>query len=105
MDISEALRKLFGSDPDPKNIDPLLKSLHKRLGIDSNGYYQKYQLLHYLKVSNVTFKKLIEPEFGNKLKIHYQVAASIILKIESSLNLEERLYEELLYILDNPKPL
>jgi hypothetical protein len=99
MDIQDAINIFFAPEPSP----PLLVALRARLGNDENSYFFQKQILDYLKISRPTYRKLT----GHKLcflnKMHFQLVGELIINIESSLSLEERLFEELLYYFENIK--
>jgi hypothetical protein len=106
MDINEILRQmkdLFNDKSEPNPSMPLIIALHNRLGHHNKGFYYTKDILKYLKISKVTYNHLISNEFGTLDKVHFRKASEIIIHVESSLTLEERLYEELLYILENPR--
>ncbi len=86
--------------PDPHM--PIIRALHNRLGHHKNGWYYTSDILKYLKISIATYNKLVSDEFGLLDRVHFRKASEIIIHVESSLTLEVRLYEELLYVLENP---
>jgi hypothetical protein len=105
MDINEILRQLedlFNDKSEPNPALPLIIALHRRLGHHDKGFYYTKDILKYLKISKVTYNQLVSNEFGVLDKVHFRKASEIIIYVESSLTLEERLFEELLYVLENP---
>jgi len=106
MDINEILKQmkdLFDDKSEPNPSMPLIIALHSRLGHHKNGWYFIKDIKRYLQISNDTYNRLVSNEFGTLDKVHFRKASEIIIHVESSLTLEERLYEELLYVLENPK--
>jgi hypothetical protein len=102
-DIPKEVIDFLMNDFVPNPHMPIIRALHNRLGHHDKGYYYPKDILKYLKISKVTYNKLVLEEFGILDKVHFRKASEIIIRIESALTLEERLYEELLYVLENPK--
>lgn len=106
MNINDLPKDVFDflmNDFVPSPHMPIIRALHNRLGHHEKGYYCTRDILKYLKISKATYNSLVSEEFGILDKVHFRIASEIIIKVESSLSLEVRLYEELLYVLENPK--
>lgn len=102
-DIPKEVIDYFNNEPKPNPAMPLILALHRRLGHHKNGWYFTKDIKRYLQISNDTYNRLVTGEFGVLDKVHFRKASEIIIRIESALTLEERLYEELLYVIENPK--
>ena len=102
-DLPKEVIDFLMNDFVPSPHMPIIRALHNRLGHHDKGYYFTKDILKYLKISKATYNKLVLEEFGILDKVHFRKASEIIIKVETSLSLEERLYEELLYVLENPR--
>jgi len=102
-DLPKEVIDFLMNDFVPSPHMPIIRALHNRLGHHKNGWYFTTDIKRYLQVSNATYNKLVVEEFGILDKVHFRKASEIIIKVETSLSLEERLYEELLYVIENPK--
>jgi hypothetical protein len=102
-DIYEKMKQFFEGNFEPSPNSQIIIALHRRLGHHSSGYYYTTDIKKYLKISKNTYDTLVVKEFGLLDKVHFRMASDIIIKVESALSLQDRLYEELLYVLENPR--